>query len=559
MKHFFSLWRGCPVALLVLLWLAGPAVWAQAPAWQMPVTPVHGSGATSSFGTVVMDATGNGYVTGSFTGTVTLGATTLTSAGGTDIVIAKYNNSGFVWAQRIGGTGNELPSTVAVSGTSIYLAGAFYSPAVTIGSNTLNRISAGSYDSFVAKLTDTGGTVAFPWVQQLGDASAILATSGTALYISGALRSTTLTLGNTTLTANSGDPAFVAKLTDGGNSSSYAWARLVASQGGAAFVQLAVSGANVYLLGSFRGTLVIGNTTLTAVGSYDVFVAKLVDAGSTSSYAWVQQAGGTGQELDFAIAARGSSVYIAGTFNGPTTSFGNLTATSAGREDVFVAKLTDAGNSAAFTWALSAGGAGVDTPFNLAVSGSNVYVAGSIGSVSTSFGSTTLSNSTNSLEGFLARITEAGNSAGFTWAKQFGGAGNDTANGVAINGNAVYVYGYIFPPATFDSYTVASSAGNPSAFLTSLTDPTLTATTAPQGSLSFSLAPNPARSAAFVQLPGGATALLTLTDVLGRTMRTQTAMPGARVELDLHGLAPGLYTVQVSAGGTHGAQRLVVE
>lgn len=96
-------------------------------------------------------------------------------------------------------------------------------------------------------------------------------------------------------------------------------------------------------------------------------------------------------------------------------------------------------------------------------------------------------------------------------------------------------------------------------------DPTLTVTTAAQGTLSFSLAPNPARTATTVQLPaqpGTLTATLTLRDALGRAVRTATvALPpaGLRHELDLTGLAPGLYAVQVRAGAAVATRRLVVE
>ena len=67
---------------------------------------------------IKIDASGNRYVTGSFNGTEDFdpsGSTAnLTSAGGTDIFIAKYNSSGaYVWAKGMGGTGSDQGNFLA--------------------------------------------------------------------------------------------------------------------------------------------------------------------------------------------------------------------------------------------------------------------------------------------------------------------------------------------------------------------------------------------------------------------------------------------------------------
>lgn len=82
--------------------------------------------------------------------------------------------------------------------------------------------------------------------------------------------------------------------------------------------------------------------------------------------------------------------------------------------------------------------------------------------------------------------------------------------------------------------------------------------------LAVEVFPNPARGAATVQLPAAAgttAATLTLTDVLGRTVQSRTATPTAdrRHELNLTGLAPGLYTLRVQVGAASAARRLVVQ
>ena len=81
----------------------------------------------------------------------------------------------------------------------------------------------------------------------------------------------------------------------------------------------------------------------------------------------------------------------------------------------------------------------------------------------------------------------------------------------------------------------------------------------------LSVWPNPARAAATVRLPavpGAAQATLTLRDALGRVIRTQLVnltAAGATAEIPLTGLAPGLYHVQVQAGGQQASRGLAVE
>lgn len=72
------------------------------------------------------------------------------------------------------------------------------------------------------------------------------------------------------------------------------------------------------------------------------------------------------------------------------------------------------------------------------------------------------------------------------------------------------------------------------------------------------LFPNPAGEAATVSLPDGAGATLLLRDAQGRMLR-QWAAAGGRAELDLHGLPPGLYALEVMGGPGRQVLRLIKE
>lgn len=99
---------------------------------------------------VVSDGAGYLYVTGYFSDVLTIGATTLDAGtNGTDIFIAKFSASDGapVWAKQLGGTGYDYGNAIHYANGNLYLTGQFQS-SMTIGSTTLT--SAGSSDVFVA-------------------------------------------------------------------------------------------------------------------------------------------------------------------------------------------------------------------------------------------------------------------------------------------------------------------------------------------------------------------------------------------------------------------------
>ena len=81
--------------------------------------------------TMVTDAYGNIYMTGSFDGTMDVdpgpAVYNLTSAGGSDIYIAKVNALGALqWVKQIGSTGTDQGSSIAIAGSgTVYVTGTF--------------------------------------------------------------------------------------------------------------------------------------------------------------------------------------------------------------------------------------------------------------------------------------------------------------------------------------------------------------------------------------------------------------------------------------------------
>lgn len=364
-------------------------------------------------------------------------------------------------------------------------------------------------------------------------------------------------LGGTTITSLGGGDVFVAKFNPASNQ--FVWVQRAGGTQSDGAVALAVSGASVYVAGIFAGTASFGSTTLTSAGSDDVFVAKITDAGSTSSFTWAQRAGGTSYEYGVSLAVSGTSVYIGGALDSPTADFGTIALTNRVGANAFVAKLSDVGSTGSFVWAQLTGGTDVSA---LAVSGASVYLTGYFSGSRADFGTITLTNNnTGQNEVFVAKLSDAGNTSSFVWAQRAGGTGSDKAQALALRGTSIYVAGsFGNPTASFGAITLSNpnqTSNTGMGFLASLTDATLTAATAAVGPREpATLFPNPTRRTATLRLPvGTAPGPLTLTDALGRAVRRYPAPASPEATLDLNGLPAGLYLLS----GAGPAQRLVVE
>ncbi|KAA9327254.1 hypothetical protein F0P96_18660 [Hymenobacter busanensis] len=352
------------------------------------------------------------YVAGTFTGTAAFGPVTLTTTGApayrdSDVYVAKLTAAGAVtWAQGAGGPGSDVMQGLAVSGSSVYVAGSFGGDAAGFGGVPLSSASPGgpfSTTAFVAKLTDAGGSAAFAWAQALATG---VATRGAEVYVAGAFTGTAR-LGSAVLASAGSVDAFGARLTDLGATARVEWARAAGGPGYDGATALALTPGGLYLAGAFSATAGLGTTALTSAGDTDAFVAQLTDAGAV---AWARRAGGTGPDGATALAVRGAAVYAAGSFREHPAEVGGTVLPNAGGTDVFVARFTDAG---AAVWALGAGGPGLDAASGLAVAGPTLYVAG-WGHYPMRFGPWTLTAPTPARgeDGFLAALDEAPRIAG---------------------------------------------------------------------------------------------------------------------------------------------------
>ena len=441
----------CVCSALVLL--VGVQVVSAAPApgvsW---ATNAGGTGSDEGNGISALPD-GSSIVTGYFYDTATFGSTTLTSsAGGTDVFVAKMNADGtWAWATKAGGTGADIGYGISAlpDGSSI-VTGDFGGDA-TFGSTILR--SAGCSALFTAKMNADGS---WAWATQAGGTGDAYGAYGAGIsalpdgssVVTGRFSGAT-TFGSTTLTSAEDYDVFTAKMNADGT---WAWATKAGGPGRDEGKGISVlpDGSSI-VTGFFSDTATFGITALTSAGSYDVFTAKM---NADGSWAWATKAGGTGLDSGLGISALpdGSSV-VTGVFYSDAATFGSTTLTNAGSHEAFTAKMNADGS---WAWATRAGGSGIDVGQGISALPDGSSIVTGYFSGTTTFGSTALT-SAGSYDVFTAKMNADGT---WAWATRAGGTGEDEGKGIsALPDGSSVLSGDFSGTATFGSTTLTTAGG----------------------------------------------------------------------------------------------------
>lgn len=333
-------------------------------------------GNDSDFGyDIAVDASGNVYVTGLFWYTANFGSFTKTSSGLGDAFVVKYNSSGVVqWVQSAGGTAGDVSNSIATDALGgVYITGTYNG---TASFNERSITSAGTYDVFVAKYNSSG---VIDWVETVGGAfddnvNGITVDATGKVYITGGFSGTAY-FGSNAETSYGNTDIFVAKFDQ--NSMNWAWSEKAGGTSGDYGYDIVVDiSGNVYITGTIWSYSYFSPITKTILGYSDAFVAKYDNFGAIQ---WVQTAGGTGIDDGISIALDATAnVYITGGFTSSAT-FNGTSLTSIGSIDVFIAKYNNEGafqwvQSAGSTNVDAGYGIAIDPLYNVYLTG---YYSGS--------------------------------------------------------------------------------------------------------------------------------------------------------------------------------------
>ncbi|MFH1132122.1 MAG: SBBP repeat-containing protein [Pseudomonadota bacterium] len=342
---------------------------------------------------IAVDASGNAFIAARVAVTGSFGSFSVTSTGNVAPVVAKVSSSGqFLWAEAASDTLWAIGTGIAVDASgNAYMVGEYRDEA-SFGGHQL--VTYGIWDVFVTKISPSGQ---FLWATGAGSPSSgdkgsdIAVDANGNSYITGTF-SADMDFGTTRLThTGTGSmmcDMYVAKLDPTGR---FLWAESFDGPTWNLISKGIAANANgdTYVTGSFRNTAIFGSTTLSATGTgSEVFVAKLESA--AGQVVWATSGGSAGADIGEAIEVDGNgNAYVVGSFEN-TADFGNAHIVSQGSADVFVAKVSHAGQ---FAWATAGGGVGSEYGYGLGhdVNG-NTFVTGRFVGTST-FGSTTLTSS----------------------------------------------------------------------------------------------------------------------------------------------------------------------
>jgi hypothetical protein len=275
---------------------------------------------------------------GTMAGVITIGAETLTSAGGTDGFLVKLDAQGTpVWSQSFGdGEDQEVAALAMDENGNLVVAGSF-SGSLDLGGTALQ--ASGPSDGFVAKLTGAGAhqlSVSFGSSVSQTVATAVGLTDGGGLVVAGQFVQE-LSFGDTTLEGLDGEDIFVAALAADGELD---WTVGVAGTGPDLAHAVAIgTDGSVNVAGSYSGMLVLPTQPdHDSQGGQDALVFKLSPSGKLI---WAFDFGRNDddQAFDMAIDSTNALLLTGGFHSGFSVNGEVLTA--AGAEDIFISKLGD--------------------------------------------------------------------------------------------------------------------------------------------------------------------------------------------------------------------------
>jgi hypothetical protein len=284
--------------------------------------------------------------------------------------------------------------------------------------------------------TNLGAT----WSKRLGSgesdaASEIAFDAASNMFVAGTFRGI-LSVGNSEVQSAGETDIFLAKIAPAG---AIVWLRRIGSVNSDTVSGLAISAdGDVVIVGGFSGSCDFGGGALAAHGPLDMYIAKY--SGRDGAYRWSERFGGDYSDQAKAVAIdKNDHILITGAFSG-TVDFGGgpFTVPYVSDLDVFLLKLDANGKH---VWSRRFDNTGNEIGYGIAVDGAgNITIVGSFLN-EMSFGGASLVSPNAKTDAFVAHFNSAGE---HVWSRDFGSDGeNEGAYGVAADAQGdVAILGY---------------------------------------------------------------------------------------------------------------------
>ncbi len=469
-----------------------------------------------------------------------------------------------VWARKVGGSGNDDGKGIGVDANgNVYIIGTFESTAdFDPSSSVYNLTSNGGLNIFLAKYNSNGllvwansiGNASFDYGTSLSVSNAGVVT------IAGSFSGNVdfdPSPNNTFVDAGiSSDPFFARYNTNG----KLIWVKDIAGNGESAAQDIFIDPAGgIYITGSFFGTSDFdpgaGTFSLTGTDAKDIFYAKY---NANGKLLWADRVGGMGDQAGLSIAADSTgNVYATGYFQG-TIDFdpgaGTFNISSPAFFNAYLLKLN---NNGSFGWVKNIGGPQDDIGFSVAVDArQNVYTAGYFNGT-VSLGASTTLTSAGSTDIYVVGYNAAGK---LLFANQSGGVTDDWANAIATDANGlVYLTGYYTGTATFDfqNSITLTGAGNADVYISKFRPAKNTVGFSPgetpysfqkttiNTSAAVDIFPNPVKDVLHVHIKDASVTQILITDVTGNPLKKMNVIKQDE-NISLSALHTGTYLIRLS-------------
>ncbi|MDQ2770230.1 MAG: T9SS type A sorting domain-containing protein [Bacteroidota bacterium] len=538
---------------------------------QTPWVQAMSGGTQSNAASIATDATGNTYVGGSFTGTLTIAGTVLQAATTTAFgaYIAKYNPQGaLLWVRQptVPGASSRLGvESVVVDGSgNVLMGGTFSGDAWTLGNVTLPAHPAGALTSqgFVAKL-DPAGSIS--WARAAVDASrrgtidAVAVDASGTVYAAGSF--------NGSLAS-----AFIQQYSAAGVLQTSPASPMPGGTGSLTITGLAISANGQQL--ALAGWLLGGSVTLqAAAGPAPALVVSTPGSNSSVGFVagyrpngeaqWVQTVacGPNNRARLTRVVATGSDFLACGVYGSAAIIGTSPVLTLPGSATYSSGLLARFSSLGAVQWAQGIQGSSYTEAWDVAADANgNAYVVGAFsGQLAATAGGL---SSAGGFDPFLLVYAPQG---GLLSAQRDGGTNQEFFTGVALTpaGQPRVAGYYTFGTGQIAGASLPSVSSN-TVFVAGLANLVL-ATALTRRTAAFTVFPVPARSGDDLQLniPAVQTAqssIVRILDVQGREVRRQV-LPAKTVAVAVSttGLQPGRYILQVLSADGIATRGVVVE
>ena len=433
-------------------------------------------GSSDDYINSVSETSDGGAIAGGYfnSSSIQVGEYTLTSGGGYDGMIIKYNSRGEVeWARSIGESDNDQILSVAETrdGGAI-VGGNFRSSSIQVGNYTLtNNSSSTSYnDGMIIRLenielnnpivtnTEGIGGSDYDYI------NSVASTSDGGYIAGGYFYSRSIQVGDYTLTNNS----ISTRYTDGmiikyNSRGEVEWATSVGGSDNDSIDSVAETSDGGAIVGGYfeSSSIQVGDYTLTNNSNSTSYAdGMIIKCNSRGEVEWARNVGGSYYDYIESVAETSDGgAIVGGYFNSSSIQVGEYTLTnngSASYPDGMIIKYNSRGE---VEWATSVGGSGDDSIDSVAeTSDGGVIVGGYFESDSIQVGEYALTNRGND-DGMLIRYNAEGE---VKWAASIGESDDDRIQSVASTSDGGTIVGGIFRSSSIQvgEYTLTNSRGD---------------------------------------------------------------------------------------------------